>query len=350
MHTNMSKKIKASIVGANGYTGAELLRLLAHHPYVDVLYATSRQEKGRLVKKVLPHLMSYPELCFSDPKLNKLFSSDVVFFATPHGVSMRNIPALLEQGVKVIDLSADFRMQDTVLWEQWYKQPHEATAYVKEAVYGLAELNRERIKQARLVACPGCYATAVLLGLLPLLENKVLAQRMPIIADCKSGISGAGKNAKIDHLFTEITENFQAYGLQGHRHQPEIEQIMFGVDNSSQYTLIFVPQLLPIARGMQANLYVTLEEEIDLRAVMADYYEQADFVTVLSTGIVAQTKQVRGTNHCLLSVFPLGNRHYLLISVIDNLVKGAAGQAVQNMNILFGFDEQCGLQNIPVWP
>ena len=335
--------IKVGIVGGTGYTGVELLRLLVLHPEVEIAAITSRQEAGRAVADIFPNLRGHLDLVFSEPDVERLAACDVVFFATPHGVAQASVPALLERGVKVIDLSADFRIRSVPLWERWYGQPHGCPELVKEAVYGLPEYNRERIRGARLIACPGCYPTSVLLGFLPLLESG-LVDASDLIASAASGVSGAGRQASIPNLLAEASDSFKAYGVSGHRHLPEIEQGLADIAGS-EVALTFVPHLLPIIRGIHSTLYATLTDPaVDLQALYEQRYRDEPFVDVLPAGEYPQTRTVRGSNYVRIAVQrPQDRRKVVVMVVEDNLVKGASGQAVQNMNILFGLPETLGL-------
>lgn len=340
--------IKVGIVGGTGYTGVELLRLLAVHPHVEVVAITSRGEAGRPVADLFPNLRGHYELCFSDPSAGDLDHCDVVFFATPHGVAQSTVPGLLDKGIKVIDLSADFRIRDIALWEKWYNQPHACPELVSEAVYGLPEVNREEIKNARLIACPGCYPTSVQLGFKPLLE-KGLVELNDLIANSASGASGAGRQANVANLLTEVSDNFKAYGVSGHRHLPEIEQGLVDIAGES-VKLTFVPHLLPIVRGIHSTLYATLKPspsltDVDLQQIYEDCFRDEPFVDVMPAGSHPQTRSVKGSNTCRVSVFrPQGGDKVVVLVVEDNLVKGASGQAIQNMNILFNLPESAGLE------
>ena len=335
--------IKVGIVGGTGYTGVELLRLLVLHPEVEIAAITSRQEAGRAVAEIFPNLRGHLDLVFSEPDVERLAACDVVFFATPHGVAQTSVPALLERGVKIIDLSADFRIRSVPLWERWYGQPHGCPELVKEAVYGLPEWNREHIREARLIACPGCYPTSVLLGFLPLLEAGIV-DTGDLIASAASGVSGAGRQASIPNLFAEASDSFKAYGVSGHRHLPEIEQGLADIAGE-EVALTFVPHLLPIIRGIHSTLYATLiEPDIDLQALYEQRYRDEPFVDVLPAGEYPQTRSVRGSNYVRIAVQRPQNRRKVVVMVVeDNLVKGASGQAVQNMNILFDLPETLGL-------
>ncbi len=342
--------IKVGIVGGTGYTGAELLRLLVNHSQVEIAQITSRGEDGVRVADLFPNLRGYMDLEFCTPDPASLGACDVVIFATPHGVAQAMAPAILEGGARVIDLSADFRIRDAALWERWYRQPHGSAELLPQAVYGLPELNREKIRGAQLVACPGCYPTSVLLGFLPLLE-KGLVDSADLIANAASGVSGAGRQASIDNLLAEVSDSFKAYGVAGHRHLPEIRQGLADLAGGA-VGLTFVPHLLPIIRGIHATLYATLlDTGVDLQGLYESRYQSEPFVDVLPAGSNPQTRSVRGSNMCRLSVVrPQAGNKVVVLSVIDNLVKGASGQAVQNLNIMFGFPENSGLQTPPLLP
>ena len=341
--------IKVGIVGGTGYTGVELLRLLAVHPQVTLQVITSRADAGMQVSQMFPNLRGFVGLAFSHPDNACLEQCDVVFFATPNGIAMQQVRALLDAGVKVIDLAADFRLQDIATWERWYGMSHACPDLVAEAVYGLPEMNRAQIKGARLVANPGCYPTAVQLGFIPLLEAGVIATDS-LIADAKSGVSGAGRKAEISSLFAEAGDNFKAYGVAGHRHLPEIKQGLARVKNS-EIGLTFVPHLTPLIRGIHATLYGKLTREIDLQALFEERYQHEPFVDVMPAGSLPETRSVRGSNRCRIAVHrPQGGDTVVVLSVIDNLVKGAAGQAVQNMNIMFGLPETTALNIVPLLP
>lgn len=335
--------IKVGIVGGTGYTGVELLRLLVGHPRVELVAITSRQEAGRGVAELFPNLRGHLDLAFSEPDVERLAGCDLVFFATPHGVAQATVPALLARGVKVIDLSADFRIRSVPLWERWYGQAHGCPELVAEAVYGLPEFNREQIRGARLIACPGCYPTSVLLGFLPLLEQG-LVDTTDLIANSASGVSGAGRQASIANLLTEAGDSFKAYGVAGHRHLPEIEQGLADIAGTP-VALTFVPHLLPIIRGIHSTLYATLTDpEVDLQGLYEQRYRDEPFVDVLPAGQCPETRSVRGANWVRIAVQqPQGRRKAVVMVVEDNLVKGASGQAVQNLNILFGLPETLGI-------
>lgn len=341
--------IKVGIVGGTGYTGVELLRLLAQHPDVQLEIITSRKEAGMAVSDMFPNLRGRVNLKFQDPADAPLHQCDVVFFATPNGVAMQQAKALVDAGVKVIDLAADFRIKDVPLWEKWYGMQHACPELVADAVYALPEINRSEIKDARVIANPGCYPTAVQLGFMPLIEAGVI-ELSGLVADCKSGVSGAGRKAEVPALFSEASDNFKAYGVPGHRHLPEIVQ---GLTHraGAPVGLTFVPHLTPLIRGIHATLYARLTEDVDLQALFEHRYADENFVDVLPSGSHPETRSVRSANFCRIAVHrPQGGDTVVILSVIDNLVKGAAGQAVQNMNILFGLSEATGLQQIPILP
>lgn len=341
--------IKIGIVGGTGYTGVELLRLLANHPHAELVAITSRSEAGTPVADMFSSLRGKVDLIFSEPDLATLVACDLVFFATPNGTAMKMVPALLAAGVKVIDLAADFRLQDPALWEKWYGMPHACVDVLAEAVYGLPEINRERIRGARLVANPGCYPTAAALGLLPLVEAG-LVDTSGLVADCKSGVSGAGRGANAAMLMGEVGESFKAYGVPGHRHLPEIRQTLSWA-TAAPVELTFVPHLVPMIRGIHATLYARLVAHADLQALFEARYADEPFVDVMPTGAHPETRSVRGTNHCRIAVHrPQGGDVVVVLSVIDNLTKGAAGQAVHNMNLMFGLDEAAGLDQIALLP
>lgn len=345
------QKIKAGIVGATGYTGVELLRLLSAHPYAEVCAVTSRGEAGVAVADYFPSLRGVYDLVFQAPDEADLARCDVVFFATPNGVAMKEAPELLAGGVRVVDLSADYRIKDIPTWEQWYGMTHASPETVGEAVYGLSEMNREAVAKARLVANPGCYPTCVSLALLPLLKAGRLKENMPLIADCKSGVSGAGRKANVGGLLCEAGDNFKAYGVGGHRHLPEIKQTISGLQSGVADGLVFVPHLTPMIRGMQATMYLHLKDGTDPHDILNNFYRNSTFVDIMPAGSTPETRSVRGANLCRISVQQAPQSDvWIVLSVIDNLVKGAAGQAVQNMNIMFGFDEHTGLGNAPLLP
>lgn len=343
--------IKVGIVGGTGYTGVELLRMLALHPRVQLTAITSRAEAGTRVDAMFPSLRGYVDLCFSHPEQSHLEACDVVFFATPNGIAMQQARALLDAGVRVVDLAADFRIKDIPTWEKWYGMSHACPDLVAEAVYGLPEVNREAIRTARLVANPGCYPTAVQLGFLPLLEAG-LVDTSSLIADAKSGVSGAGRKAEVGILLAEAADSFKAYGVPGHRHLPEIRQGLSGM-SGAEVGLTFVPHLTPMIRGIHATLYARMKAgaEAELQALFEERYADEPFVDVLPAGSHPETRSVRGANLCRIAVHrPQGGDTVVVLSVIDNLVKGAAGQAVQNLNLMFGLPENTALEIVPLLP
>lgn len=334
--------IRIGIVGGSGYTGVELLRLLLPRTDVDVTFISSRANVGTRVDSVFTNLRGFTDLSFVDPDDLNSADCDLVFFATPNGTAMRAAPELLARGVKVIDLSADYRLKHVPTWEKWYGMTHESPEWVAKAVYGLPELFRDSVAGADLVANPGCYPTTVQLGFLPLLENK-LVDVTSLIADAKSGISGAGRGANVNNLLAEMQDNFHAYAVAGHRHLPEIEQGLSAM-HSEQVSLTFTPHLLPIIRGIHATLYAKLTCAVDLQTVFEERYAAEPFVDVLPAGSHPETRSVRGTNNVRIAVCqPQGRDTAVVMAVEDNLVKGAAGQAIQNMNLMTGLSETAGL-------
>ncbi|MBL35782.1 MAG: N-acetyl-gamma-glutamyl-phosphate reductase [Oceanospirillaceae bacterium] len=342
--------IKVGIVGGTGYTGVELLRILVNHPEVELKVITSRSEEGMPVADMYPNLRGHTDLRFTVPDTATLGECDVVFFATPHGVAHSMAEEILSTGARVIDLSADFRIKDVPTWEKWYGQPHGAPEVLKQAVYGLPETSREAIKSAKLIAAPGCYPTSVQLGYLPLLENNLLPDQM-LIADCKSGVSGAGRGAKVSSLLCETSESFSAYGVAGHRHLPEIVQELERAANKA-VNLTFVPHLTPMIRGIHSTLYAQAPGlDVDLQALYEARYANEPFVDVMPAGSHPATRSVKGSNMCRIAVHHHKDTGQIIIlSVIDNLVKGASGQAVQNMNIMFGLEEDMGLKQVALLP
>lgn len=349
-----TQKIKVGIVGGTGYTGVELLRLLAQHPHVQLQAITSRQEEGVPVAQMFPNLRGHVDLCFQTPDKAQLDQCDVVFFATPHGVAMAQAQALLDKGVRIIDLAADFRLQDVATFQHWYKMPHSCPDILTKSVYGLVELHRAKIANAKVVGNPGCYPTTVLLGLAPLLEDgRKLIDTSHIIADCKSGTSGAGRKAEVSTLYSEAGDNFKAYGVAGHRHHPEIsEQLQLLAGAPVGFT--FVPHLVPMIRGMFSTLYAKILPDAidtDFQQLFEQRYANEPFVDVMPAGSQPETRSVRGANMVRIAVHRPGNGDQLVILVIqDNLVKGASGQAVQNMNLMFGLPEATGLAHVALLP
>jgi len=347
------EKIKVGIVGGTGYTGVELLRLLARHPNVQLQVITSRGEAGLPVADMFPSLRGVVNLAFSDPATVDLTQCDVVFFATPHGVAMAQAPALVAAGVKVIDLAADFRLQDVVVFEKWYKLPHGCADILKNAVYGLPELYAAEVEKAQVIGNPGCYPTTVLLGLAPLLENGWIDFSAPIIADAKSGVSGAGRKAEVGTLFSEASDNLKAYGVAGHRHHPEILAQLKKLSGQDEVNLIFVPHLIPMIRGMLSTLHVKLNAKGKQQALQQVYeqrYQGSAFVDVMPAGALPETRSVRGSNVLRMALYPQADDYVTIIVVQDNLVKGASGQAVQNMNLMFNLVPDAGLQVLPLLP
>lgn len=341
--------IKVGIVGGTGYTGVELLRLLVNHPEVEISVITSRAEAGKPVADIYTNLRGHLDLQFTVPDIQALAGCDLVFFATPNGTAMKMVPELLDSGVKIIDLAADFRLKDTAVWEKWYGMPHDCPDILEQAVYGLPELNRDAIKTANIVANPGCYPTATALGFLPLVESGIV-DLDSLVADCKSGVSGAGRNASVATLMGECGESFKAYGVAGHRHLPEIKQTLATVTGQAP-SLTFVPHLLPMIRGIHATLYARIEKDCDLQALFEARYVNEPFVDIMPANSHPETRSVRGVNHCRIAVHqPQGDNVVVVLSVIDNLTKGAAGQAVQNLNLMFGFTETAGLEQVALLP
>ncbi|HEX2604946.1 MAG TPA: N-acetyl-gamma-glutamyl-phosphate reductase [Oxalicibacterium sp.] len=348
--------IKVGIVGGTGYTGVELLRILSTHPEAKLTAITSRKEDGMPVADMFPSLRGRVDIAFSSPDKAKLTECDVVFFATPHGVAMAQAPELLAAGVKVIDLAADFRLQDTATFEKWYKMPHSCPDLLKEAAYGLVELNRNAIRKARIVGNPGCYPTTMQLGFAPLLKAGVV-DAAHLIADCKSGVSGAGRKAEVATLFSEASDNFKAYGISGHRHSPETHEQLQQM-TSDKVGLLFTPHLTPMIRGMHSTLYARLTKDIDnaaLQKLFEDIYAKEPFVDVMPFGSHPETRSTRASNMLRIALHRPTGDHFagdtvVVLVVQDNLVKGASGQAVQCMNLMFGLDETTGLMHTPVLP
>ena len=353
--------IKVGIVGGTGYTGVELLRLLAQHPHAEITAITSRKEAGMAVANMFSSLRGRVKLEFIDPANASLQECDVVFFATPHGVAMEQARNLLDSGVKVIDLAADFRLKDPNEFERWYKTPHSCTDLLSEAVYGLPEVNREAIRAARLIGLPGCYPTSVQLGFLPVLEHGGLVDTSSLIADCKSGVSGAGRKAEVGILLAEAGDNFKAYSVAGHRHWPEITQGLKAIANTAgkaqganDLKLVFVPHLTPMIRGIHSTLYARVlghAKDFDFQRLFEERYAAEPFVDVLPRGSHPETRSVRASNFVRIAVHRPPESDLLVVLVVeDNLVKGASGQGVQVMNIMFGLPETAGLTQVPVLP
>lgn len=354
--------ISAAIVGGTGYTGIELIRLLSAHPEVSIDLLTSRSEAGTRADEIFPSLRGISDIIFSDlgdETLSTLQQCDVVFFATPHGVAMQQAEALTTAGVKVIDLAADFRLQSLADFEHWYQQPHACPELLKTAVYGLPELNRAKLANALVVGNPGCYPTTAILGLKPIIEaqnqqaTRLIAAR--IVIDAKSGVSGAGRQASLALNYAETTDNFKAYGVTGHRHLPEIEQgIAQLLDSQFTQRVRFLPHLIPMIRGMFSSIHMELTEagqQMDWQQEFENSYVNEAFVDVLPRGIYPDTRSVRASNRLRIAVHQDNERAELTVLVVqDNLVKGAAGQAIQNMNVMFGLDETLGLNAAPIVP
>jgi N-acetyl-gamma-glutamyl-phosphate reductase len=343
-------QIKVGILGGTGYTGVELLRLLVQHPAAELVCITSRSETGQPVSEMFPSLRGLVDIAFSDPEHAALTQCDVVFSAAPNGVAMRHAEKLLDAGVKVIDLSADFRLRDVAIWEKWYGMKHSCPALLDKAAYGLTELHRESVRDACLVANPGCYPTAVQLGFLPLLEAGVVDTGW-LIADVKSGVSGAGRKAALGTAFSETGDSFKAYSVPGHRHLPEIRQGLQEI-TGEPVELVFTPHLLPLIRGIHATLYARITEtDIDLQALFEQRFASEAFVDIMPAGSHPDTRSVRGSNTCRIAVHrPQDGDIAVILVVEDNLVKGAAGQAVQNMNLMFDLDESAGLGQVALVP
>ncbi|MGH8799669.1 MAG: N-acetyl-gamma-glutamyl-phosphate reductase [Casimicrobiaceae bacterium] len=345
--------IKVGIVGGTGYTGVELLRLLAVHPEAQVRAITSRSEAGTPVGAMFQSLRGLERLAdleFVEPAKAALGDCDVVFFATPHGVAMAQARELVAAGVRIIDLAADFRLKDEAEFQRWYKMPHACPELLAESVYGLPEMHREAIRKARIVGNPGCYPTAIQLGFLPLVEAGVVDVGH-LIADAKSGVSGAGRKLELGLMYSEAADNFRAYNVGGHRHHPEVIQGLNG-RSTSPVTLVFTPHLVPMIRGIHATLYARLTDaSVDLQALFEKRYAGEPFIDVMPPGSHPETRSVRASNVCRIAVHrPAGGDIAVVLAVEDNLVKGAAGQAIQNMNLMFGLPETAGLAAPPVLP
>ncbi len=340
--------IKVGIVGGTGYTGVELLRLLIAHPQAKIQCITSRADAGKAVDEIFPNLRGAIDLSYVEPDLKQLGLCDLVFFATPNGIAMTMVPELLKRQTRVIDLAADFRLKDVATWERWYGMKHQCPEYIEQAVYGLPEQNRKAIQHSQLIANPGCYPTAVSLGWLPVIENGAVDIEF-MVADAKSGVSGAGRKAAIPYLLAEASENMSAYGMDGHRHEPEIQQILAqAAQKHIEFT--FVPHLTPMIRGMLATLYAKVDlPESEIRQLYVERYRDEPFVQILPRGQAPQTRAVRGSNTCQIAMQKKGDM-LVVLSAIDNLNKGAAGQAVQNMNIMFELQEDLGLQKVGLLP
>ena len=345
-------KIKTAVFGASGYTGQELIRILSHHPEAELTAITSRRYAGVPVAKVFPSLAGFTSLAYVDASPQEIARScDIVFLALPHGVSMEIAPAFMEAGKKVVDLSADYRLRDLALYEKWYTT-HTSADLIGRAVYGLPELYRRQIREAALVANPGCYPTSVILGLAPLLKSNLI-ETGSIIANSASGVSGAGRDPVVGSLFCEVDGGYKAYKVGNHRHTPEIEQELCALAGE-QFPVTFTPHLLPVKRGILSTIYATLKRDIstvELRDICASFYQTEKFVRLLPAGDIPNISSVCGSNYCDIGVVcDARTNRVIVLSAIDNLVKGAAGQAVQNMNIIFGLPEESGRAAVPVYP
>lgn len=348
--------ISVGIVGGTGYTGVELLRLLLRHPNAEVKVLTSRTENGRRVDDMFPSLRGHTDLKYSDLNIEELKQCDAVFFATPHGVAMKYAEELIAANTKVIDLAADFRLQDLAQFEKWYGLEHACPDVLKASVYGLSELNREQIKQANVIGNPGCYPTTVQLGLAPVLKAaEALVKPESIIIDAKSGVSGAGRKASLGMIYSENADNFKAYGVAGHRHHPEIVAALENISGQKGVfdQILFVPHLVPMIRGMLSTIYIDLTDagaEADLQSLYEQFYANEQFVDVMPAGSSPETRSVRGANQLRIALYKPQPKKLVILAAQDNLVKGAAGQAVQNMNLMFGVAENAGLQGIGLLP
>ena len=345
-------KTRVGIIGATGYTGVELLRLLLHHPEVEVTALTSQKYAGLPIDQVFPSVMKYLQLKCEELNLDQVSKkTDFIFTAVPHKTAMETVPSFVQRGKKVVDLSADFRLQDPAVYERWY-QKHTAPELLKESVYGLPELHRKKIREAKIVGNPGCYPTGALIGLIPLVEKGMISLES-IIIDSKSGVSGAGRDVVLESLFCEVNEGVRAYKIFEHRHTPEIEQELSQLVQK-KVNVTFVPHLIPIDRGILTTLYVILAKKMKTEEVLnifEQYYEKEPFVRIFQKGKIPNTKNVRGSNYCDIGLkVSEGDGRLVVVTAIDNLVKGASGEAVQNMNIMLGYPETMGLDVVPLWP
>lgn len=346
-------KIKIGIIGGTGYTGVELLRLLVGHPNVEICFVSSRSEQGRAIEDIFPSLRGHLDLCFSAPCSDDFAQCDLVFSATPNGIAMTHARDLLRQGVRLIDLAADFRIKDQAVWEHWYGMQHACPELLEDAVYGLPELNREQIKAAQIVANPGCYPTATTLGFVPLITSSLI-DTDNLVADTKSGVTGAGRGASVANLYSEVADSFKAYAVSGHRHLPEIRANLNALC-TKDVGLTFVPHLTPMLRGIHATLYADLLDAStsleELHSVYMNSFQHEPFVDIMPLGSHPDTRSVRGSNMCRIAIHRAPNSSKIVVlSVIDNLTKGAAGQAIQNMNIMFDLPEKTALQNVATLP
>jgi N-acetyl-gamma-glutamyl-phosphate reductase len=345
--------IKIGVIGGTGYTGVELLRLLVRHPHAEVCLIGSRSQAGTAVADLFPSLRGFYELNFSTPSTKELAECDLVFSATPNGIAMTHARELVANGVKLSDLAADFRFKSKPLWEQWYGMEHACPELLESAVYGLPEVNRDLIRDAQIVANPGCYPTATTLGFLPLVEAG-LVDTKDLIADAKSGVTGAGRGASVNNLYSEVADSFKAYGASGHRHLPEIKANLNAM-TASEVGLTFVPHLTPMLRGIHSTLYANLlDADVSIEHIHERFlarYDNELFVDVMSIGSHPETRSVKGVNVCRIAVHKAADSgKVVVLSVIDNLVKGAAGQAIQNMNIMFGLSEDTALNDASLLP
>ncbi len=344
--------IRAAIIGATGYTGVELARILSLHPDVDITVVTSRQYEGLALSTVFPSLSGSVDIaCTSLVPERICGSADVVFLAVPHQTAMAYVPVFLESGKRVVDLSADFRLKDVTVYEKWY-QHHTAPQYLSHAVYGLPEIHGKEIADAQLVANPGCYPTSVILGLAPLVGKGVIHMR-GIVVDSKSGVSGAGRTAALGSIFCEVHEDLKAYKVATHRHTPEMEQELSALAGE-KVAVTFTPHLVPMGRGMLSTIYADLTKEQDTGSLLGEYesfYHDKPFVKICAEGTYPQTAHLKGSNYCHIGLkVDAHTNRLIIISAIDNLTKGASGQAVQNMNLMFGLEETSGLMSIPLFP
>jgi N-acetyl-gamma-glutamyl-phosphate reductase len=344
-------KIKASIIGATGYTGFELIRILSNHPNCEISYITSRKSENISVQDLYPTFFSRKNIKFENIDIEKIAkNSDVIFTALPHKASMKIVKDFLSYSKRVIDLSADFRFSDIRLYEKWYCK-HEETDIAAKAVYGLPEIFRDKIKQAELIANPGCYPTSAVLGLYPLLRKKININKN-IIVDSKSGVTGAGRNPSIKTIFTEVNDNFSAYGIGSHRHEPEIEEKLTNI-YGKELNVTFTPHLLPINRGILSTIYVSINDKInenEIRKIYNSTYGNEYFVKVLPENILPTTAMVKASNYCFIGLkYIEAKKQLIVVSVIDNIVKGASGQAIQNMNIMFDLPENQSLTSLPTY-
>ncbi|AZP03622.1 N-acetyl-gamma-glutamyl-phosphate reductase [Jeotgalibaca ciconiae] len=347
--------VKVGILGASGYAGAELVRLLVQREDVEIIFVHSNNYAEIPFSKRYPHLKEVFDSEFSAMNFenNEYFDQvDVLFCALPHAKSQIAVKSALEKGLKVIDLSADFRLKDAEVYEEWYQTKHQVSEALAQAVYGIPEINREAIKDTNLLANPGCYPTSIILGLYPLLKEGYTTNET-IISDSKSGISGAGRGLKDGNLFTQATETIQPYAVGSHRHTPEIEEQLSSI-SGEKTSLMFVPHLAPMQRGILSTIYIKNERNLSedqLLALYNQYYEEEKFVRVLEKGETPTTKAVSGSNYCDIGLaVDTQSNMIVIMSVIDNLIKGASGQAIQNMNLMLGLDETTGLTQAPIWP